>query len=447
MFCLNQLNTGLNLDRAAFGPPKMFGSWILAVFSLIIAGDAFKVSYELDDRFIEYRKDAKWLVMFYAPWCHHCHKSEPIWEQVAQTFNQHNSGLGVRVGKIDATKQTRSAAEFHVKGFPTIKFIQGDNVVTYDGERTREDIEEFAYKASGPAVRKLTELSELRAAEGKNEVFFVIVTGENSSGELRQEYGNIAQTLMTTTYFYETDSKLASGNVPLKGWTTVAVFKDNKYFTFDETTSKSLKDWIEEEKMPSFPKISGGNFYQLIALKKPIVIAVVEQMPFRHTMDAAVEKIYDHVEEIATGQREKYHDKLSFGFVDGNEIVNHVFSEWIEVPAVVVYDPVQETYYISAETPQTITTESLQKFLDGILAGEVHGAGGKGWFRKAYKFFYSIAAYFYKMFSTQPILSSILLGLPLGILTIILVMMYTNDCTDNKEEDEGDDDSDHEKEE
>lgn len=49
------------------------------------------------------------------------------------------------------------------------------------------------------------------------------------------------------------------------------------------------------------------------------------------------------------------------------------------------------------------------------------------------------------MFSTQPILSSILFGLPLGILTIIVVMMYTNDCTETKE-DPDDDDSDHEKE-
>ena len=51
------------------------------------------------------------------------------------------------------------------------------------------------------------------------------------------------------------------------------------------------------------------------------------------------------------------------------------------------------------------------------------------------------------MFSTQPILSTILFGLPLGILSIILVMMYTNDCGgDNKEEEEDEEDSDHEKE-
>lgn len=61
----------------------------------------------------------------------------------------------------------------------------------------------------------------------------------------------------------------------------------------------------------------------------------------------------------------------SFGYVDGNEIVNHVFSEWISVPSLVVYDPVKEVYYVSSETPNTVTVQSIRDFLDGILAGSV----------------------------------------------------------------------------
>ena len=63
-----------------------------------------------------------------------------------------------------------------------------------------------------PPVRKITALSELRSAETKHSVFFIIVTGDQSSGgALRTEYGDIAEKLMTLTYFYETNSKLASG--------------------------------------------------------------------------------------------------------------------------------------------------------------------------------------------------------------------------------------------
>uniref|UniRef100_A0A8C0H3T5 protein disulfide-isomerase n=1 Tax=Chelonoidis abingdonii TaxID=106734 RepID=A0A8C0H3T5_CHEAB len=52
-------------------------------------------------RFKENRKDDIWLVVFYAPWCGHCKKLEPVWNEVAIEIR--NSGSPVKVGKMDAT--------------------------------------------------------------------------------------------------------------------------------------------------------------------------------------------------------------------------------------------------------------------------------------------------------------------------------------------------------
>nr|CAD7609070.1 unnamed protein product [Timema genevievae] len=71
---------------------------------------------ELSDRFLDIRKDGHWLVMFYAPWCAHCKRLEPVWAHVAQ--NLHNTNI--RVGRVDCTRFTSLATEFSVSGFPTI---------------------------------------------------------------------------------------------------------------------------------------------------------------------------------------------------------------------------------------------------------------------------------------------------------------------------------------
>uniref|UniRef100_K1PJ65 mitogen-activated protein kinase kinase n=1 Tax=Magallana gigas TaxID=29159 RepID=K1PJ65_MAGGI len=54
---------------------------------------------------------------FYAPWCGHCKKLEPIYRQVADTLKSHP----VKVAKIDCTRFSSIASVFDVSGFPTIK--------------------------------------------------------------------------------------------------------------------------------------------------------------------------------------------------------------------------------------------------------------------------------------------------------------------------------------
>ena len=93
---------------------------------------------ELSDRFLPLRHEGMWLVMvsfetnwisnlfsrnfflifqFYAPWCGHCKKLEPIWKHVDQSLA---GKLPVRIGRIDCTRFTSVATEFSIRGYPTI---------------------------------------------------------------------------------------------------------------------------------------------------------------------------------------------------------------------------------------------------------------------------------------------------------------------------------------
>lgn len=55
-------------------------------------------------------------LQFYAPWCGHCKKLEPIWNHVAQTLYD----TDIRVGRVDGTRFTFLAAHYKIQGFPTI---------------------------------------------------------------------------------------------------------------------------------------------------------------------------------------------------------------------------------------------------------------------------------------------------------------------------------------
>nr|XP_021485244.1 protein disulfide-isomerase TMX3-like [Meriones unguiculatus]XP_021485245.1 protein disulfide-isomerase TMX3-like [Meriones unguiculatus] len=74
---------------------------------------------DLNESFKDNRKDDIWLVDFYAPWCGHCKKLEPIWNEVG--LEMKSIGSPVKVGKMDATSYSSIASEFGVRGYPTIK--------------------------------------------------------------------------------------------------------------------------------------------------------------------------------------------------------------------------------------------------------------------------------------------------------------------------------------
>uniref|UniRef100_A0A5F9D5B9 protein disulfide-isomerase n=1 Tax=Oryctolagus cuniculus TaxID=9986 RepID=A0A5F9D5B9_RABIT len=56
---------------------------------------------DLDESFKDNQKEDIWLIDFYAPWCRHCKKLEPIWNEVG--LEMKSIGSPVKVGKMDAT--------------------------------------------------------------------------------------------------------------------------------------------------------------------------------------------------------------------------------------------------------------------------------------------------------------------------------------------------------
>lgn len=78
------------------------------------------------------------LVEFYAPWCGHCKKLEPVFKELAKKLKPVDTLV---IAKLDAT--TNDVEGVDTEGFPTIKLWRADNKdvpIDYDGDR---DVDSF----------------------------------------------------------------------------------------------------------------------------------------------------------------------------------------------------------------------------------------------------------------------------------------------------------------
>jgi len=91
-------------------------------------------------------------VEFYAPWCGHCKKLTPVWDELAETL----SGVDhIKIAKIDATANNLPKS-VNVRGYPTLIFYPVNNKVDgipYNGERDLESLTKFVVEQSSKPVK------------------------------------------------------------------------------------------------------------------------------------------------------------------------------------------------------------------------------------------------------------------------------------------------------
>ncbi|KAL5014742.1 hypothetical protein ScPMuIL_009012 [Solemya velum] len=102
--------------------------------------DAFV--YTSSDDFAIEVAETNHFVMFYAPWCGHCKRLAPTWNELAKIYNV--EGTDCKIAKVDCTEQTALCGEYGVSSYPTLKFFEmEEEPERYKGKRDLDALKEF----------------------------------------------------------------------------------------------------------------------------------------------------------------------------------------------------------------------------------------------------------------------------------------------------------------
>lgn len=86
------------------------------------------------------------LIEFYAPWCGHCKKLAPIWDELAKDLKD---VAGLTIAKMDSTANEVDGVD--IRGYPTLKFYpkgQKGSPIDYDAGRELDDIKAWLKEKS-----------------------------------------------------------------------------------------------------------------------------------------------------------------------------------------------------------------------------------------------------------------------------------------------------------
>mmetsp|Transcript_71646 Transcript_71646/g.168737 ORF Transcript_71646/g.168737 Transcript_71646/m.168737 type:complete len:216 (+) Transcript_71646:3-650(+) len=150
---------------------------VLLIFTacgLAVATEQESDVIQISDENVQVLSEGEWLVMFYAPWCGHCKRFEPVYERIATAFLKKSC----HVGKINGDANKATTFRWGVHGFPTLLYIRDGVIRKYEGPRDLASVTTYVdggWKDTSPvehnfltdpfgiASRALTKVIELAA--------------------------------------------------------------------------------------------------------------------------------------------------------------------------------------------------------------------------------------------------------------------------------------------
>jgi len=425
---------------------------------------------ELSERFVPLRNEGMWLIKFYAPWCGHCKKLEPIFKLVDQSLAGERD---LRVGRVDCTRFPNVGREFGISGYPTILFLKGDNVYQFEGDRTRDEIVAFAQRLMGPAVRTISSTDELLSTVRKREIAFAFI-GE-PEGRLWSTFEHVATAYQQHEFFFQVPASISEKVTKEREMRVVRVFKDNRSVKYEDDANDdtrearslsgesdtagsspppgtptapstiandSLYTWVAQERFPLFVKVTRGKFHNLLSTKKLVVIAVLEENKIGELtpeMEEFRDMLHSVIQRDEDGER-KYRVKFQFGYTGTPELANSVAMETLSLPNLIVVNSTTYQHHLPDDDPSQLTPEAIKIFLDEVLDGSAPVYGGSTYTMRLYRAYYEAKSSFIEMWRGNPALTAVLFGLPMGFFSLICYSICCADIMDAEEEDDDGDD-------
>lgn len=86
------------------------------------------------------------IYLFYTEWCPHCKKAKPEWQKFKENYeNKTINNYILYFRDVDCEKDEKTADEFNIEGYPTIKLVKDGQVIEYDAKPEYSTLEEFIH--------------------------------------------------------------------------------------------------------------------------------------------------------------------------------------------------------------------------------------------------------------------------------------------------------------
>jgi thioredoxin domain-containing protein 10 len=344
--------------------------------------------------------------------------------QVAQKL--HADEIPVHVGRIDCTRFTGVASHFSVKGFPTLMFVNSEKVVEFHGDRTKEDIVDFAKRLRGPAVKPLDSCEDLNSLLEAHKVYFIFF-----GDSITPEFTEAIETFHSLNWFFH--SKMvcpgfSDGFYAIKGMPSIRIA--NKF----NNETDVLSSWMKQQRFPQFVRLTYGNGNMLLSSGKTLIIALVEEYTSVNKLASDKhEQVRDLLEGIANSY-DNANGQFVFGWSSQIDMINSIAIKSIEpLPQIVAINSRSLEYYLLEDEH---TAENIVKLLNTVTDGTVDWIGGDGYHHKFMRGVYDAFTSLASMYKGNPVLTLLLLGLPLAFFAIIIYTSCCSDILDAREDEE-----------
>ncbi len=333
-----------------------------------------------DDNFDGTTKGEPWFIDFYATWCGHCKQLEPTWIKLGEQLKGK-----VNIGKVEASQNSKVANRFSVQGYPTLLFINGENVIKYKGDRTLTSLKQFAKGSLAKSeIREFTE-KDLRVIENFQSVGFLIYS--NTIDNTLKTYAESMKELSPFAPFYTMSLKSAKYFLPvfnsnlgpatannLKSTDSYIMYyypnalvanKLSFYFPIDSSFIE-LKNWYIKNRFPFVTDMDSENSEPLLTEPQITVLGIGQsRMAFEEIATTFKNIIPPHKFEADLSRA------VQFAMVN-----KEPYGQWFEkqfgiLTGIVILDTKADTYYKTDPNGSPITINSVLPSLLALIKNPI----------------------------------------------------------------------------
>ncbi|KAK9692720.1 hypothetical protein K7432_014213 [Basidiobolus ranarum] len=349
------------------------------------------------ESFNQLTPNGPWFIKFFAPWCGHCKKVTPVWEELGERLKN-----VANVATVDCTQHEGLCKEHEIRGYPTLKFFQDGNSLSYSGSRSLEKLSDFAIKAANSKIEEVSanHLDYIKYGD----VSFVYFHDSNSPGEYLAAVKSAARSLFMNSHFYTSSDPNMAKELEISQVPSLVVFKEDlrRKYEHDLSDKVALEKWISTQRFPLITQIESQNSEALLRSPYLIVAGVID--PASADAPQVLQTLHDAAKEYYKQGSTNPQDHVTFVWIDGilwSNYVSKVFSiTKATLPSVILAYIKDDVYYDTdkQETRLLIEKDSILQAITAAQNGELTGKSTLDIFsrtsKNVYNFFSPVLTFF-----------------------------------------------------